>query len=275
MNKAFTLIELLVVIAVIGILSTAVLVYLGGTQEKAVVAQSLKFSESVYHTLGFDLAGKWDFDNSATDTSGYGRNLTLYNGAAYSTTTPQSVVGSGSGKYSLSLDGSNDYASVPDAANLTLGNAVTVEAWVNFRAISNHVSDQHRIAYKFAYPTAGWYLYYHENGYFNFSTYDGSSHEALYYLVPKLNTWYHVVGVSNGTSNIIYVNGAKGNTVPSGTLTNSVNGLYVGGYGDSNYSLNGLVDDLRVYNYALSFSEIKKHYAQKSLKYSGVLGIDF
>jgi prepilin-type N-terminal cleavage/methylation domain-containing protein len=103
MRRGFTLIELLVVIAVIGILSTAVLVYLGDTQDKARVAKSFQFSSSIEHSLGSNLVGRWDFDNSATDTSGYSNHGTV-SGAVYATDTPQFVVGSGTGKYSLYFD---------------------------------------------------------------------------------------------------------------------------------------------------------------------------
>jgi hypothetical protein len=36
----------------------------------------------------------------------------------------------------------------------------------------------------------------------------------------------------------------------------------MGGYGSADFALNGLMDRVRVYNSALSLTEIRKHYAE-------------
>lgn len=71
--------------------------------------------------------------------------------------------------------------------------------------------------------------------------------------------WNHIAYTYNGSEMTIYVNGEKGLSVPlSGTLNHDPSrDLYIGKdpWGSA---LNGVLDDIQVYNYALSDSEIKE-----------------
>src|SRR3989344_4913080 len=134
-EKSFTLIELLVVIAIIGLLSSIVLVSMGGLQGKAKIVKTLQFSQSVSHALGAYAVGVWGFDEgegsgtTALDGSGYGNNGTIV-GAVYTDETPHKAIGRGSGKYALSFDGVDDSVSVPNSSSLNPTSQITIEAWV-------------------------------------------------------------------------------------------------------------------------------------------------
>jgi prepilin-type N-terminal cleavage/methylation domain-containing protein len=270
MNKAFTLIELLVVIAVIGILSTAVLVYLGDTQEKARVAHSLQFSQSVYHSLGANLVGKWDFDNSATDTSGYGNDGTVY-GATYSTSTPQSVVGSGTGKYSLSLDGADDYMDAGNGLSLNITNDLTIEAWFNADTIGKFhtlVSKGADLAYNFRIRNTNAIQFYIEQS-------TGDLRAVTTDTMISAGVWYHLVGVAEtGKAMKIYINGILDKTgeIHTDTKTTAAN-LRVGSRSDG-WVLgfaDGLIDDVRIYNTALTALEVQQRYTKEALEHGIVL----
>jgi hypothetical protein len=75
-------------------------------------------------------------------------------------------------------------------------------------------------------------------------------------------TWYHVVGTYDGTNIKMYVNGkledSRATTVTPGTQTSS----FVIGKNAmaSNRYLDGKIDDVRIYNYALSLAQIQKIY---------------
>jgi glucan-binding YG repeat protein len=78
--------------------------------------------------------------------------------------------------------------------------------------------------------------------------------------------WYHVVGVFESGSNIsIYVNGVKENTAATTiTVLNQAPGSWATttiGYENGNrYYLNGVLDNVMIFNRALSASEIQNIY---------------
>ncbi len=63
----------------------------------------------------------------------------------------------------------------------------------------------------------------------------------------------------------MYLDGALINSIASGNTSNMTYPVYIGkGYGDR--SLNGIIDEVRVYNRALSASEIQELYNQGTRK---------
>ena len=73
--------------------------------------------------------------------------------------------------------------------------------------------------------------------------------------------WYHIVGTYNGSTMEMYLNGVKYNSVsyPGSIQYTSVNNLYVGLNGGGTY-FNGRVALTKVYNKALSTSEVLQNY---------------
>ncbi len=79
-------------------------------------------------------------------------------------------------------------------------------------------------------------------------------------LVP--GTWSHVVAVHDGTSDIIYINGVEANTkAVSGTLNATSHPLGLGWNPiDKGNYLNGALDDVIIYNRALSADDVANLY---------------
>ena len=82
--------------------------------------------------------------------------------------------------------------------------------------------------------------------------------------VRSLNVWYHVAGVYNASARTldIYVNGVLNNgtlngTVPASQINSAVNVNIGRRSGGSGYYFNGVIDDVRIYNRALSQTEIQ------------------
>jgi hypothetical protein len=88
---------------------------------------------------------------------------------------------------------------------------------------------------------------------------DCISQDTLY---PK--KWYYVVGTYDGTDMKIYVNGKLSNTVnsPGGYVYPKINASVASQTMDGviGYRLNGMLDELSIYNYPLSSDTILKNY---------------
>jgi predicted GH43/DUF377 family glycosyl hydrolase len=98
---------------------------------------------------------------------------------------------------------------------------------------------------------------------FTLSTYGLAGHSAVSFSVPDsaLNSWSHLVGTWDGSNLRIYLNGIlkAGPLSATGTMTASTNPLRIGsGVGTSWF--NGSIDDVRIYNRALSSDEISRQY---------------
>jgi len=79
-----------------------------------------------------------------------------------------------------------------------------------------------------------------------------------------INTWVYICGVvSNGTYNI-YVNGSLENTINDGTTLSSVFNMYLMHDVSWNTFCHGMIDDVRIYNRALSSSDIAQIYASEA-----------
>ena len=69
--------------------------------------------------------------------------------------------------------------------------------------------------------------------------------------------WYYIACTWDGTTQVIYINGLSDNS-QSQAYSGGWGGTYIGGVsGTPSYSFNGVIDDVRVYNRALSQGEIQ------------------
>jgi glucose/arabinose dehydrogenase len=182
------------------------------------------------------------------DTSGSGNNGTL-SGATW-------VVG---GRYggALSFDGLNDWVTVPDAASLDLRTGMTVEAWVKPSSLAN---TWRTVAVK---ETSGGLVYSlfanssanRPNGHVIAG---GTYREVVGGAQIALNAWTHLAITYDGANVRLYVNGTQAGTLAAtGTMATSGMPFRIGGNSVWNEWFKGLIDELRVYNRALSASEIQ------------------
>ena len=181
--------------------------------------------------------------STVTDSSGKGNTGTISN----ATRTL--------GKYgnALSFNGTNALVNVVDSTSLHLTNAMTLEAWVNPTTASPVWRD---VIYK------GDDSYYLEGTSMNGGSPAGGtvgSANPVYGTSPlPINTWSHLALTYDGTALRLYVNGTlAGSLSYTGGLTTSANPLQIGG--DSIYGqfFSGLIDEVRVYNIALTPAQIQ------------------
>ncbi len=260
-SRSFTLIELLVVISIIGLLSSIVLVSMKGTRGKARIAKGLEFSQSVNNALGADAVGIWRFEegvgSTVYDYSGYGNNGTLQN----FNFTPSSGWTTGIIGNALSFDGVDDYVDAGSGASTNfVTDDFTIELWIKTTYSANQTLVQRGAKQVRGYTLMAdpyVHLLTHQAGTY---TYVRSRHTA------NTGEWQHWVAVKVGTTAKLYLNGVE--DLPYTSLSDPMNNpvsapsdsLKIGS-GSWGYA-NGLIDEVRIYNQALSAFEIQKHYAE-------------
>ncbi|ABQ24786.1 Fibronectin, type III domain protein [Geotalea uraniireducens Rf4] len=231
-------------------------------------------ASNVNNIFGSGLVGYWPFNESAgipaaiADLSGRGNNAAL-NGFI----SPYGVVSAGKYGNGLSLDGSNDYLTVPDTtgSSLDITGSITVEMWYKYEQSQPWA----RIISK---PTAGgpqpWDLYaiaLNDNGnrqkpYFVISstnTWNNLPTDNYVVMGPELvvGNWYHLVGRYNratGRVSIIVDGIEYGATVTPITLAVSNDPLTMGTRGVYGGNAKGGVDEVRIYSRALTDEEIAR-----------------
>jgi hypothetical protein len=169
-----------------------------------------------------------------------------------------------SGKYgnALSFDGASSYVDLGDPTALQLTGSMTLEGWVN---AAEDPPDDGDIVAKSDGP--GWQLKTSpDTGVHTFGTkmtsMSGAGAWRYSTTVRALDTWYHVASVYDAAAGTltIYVNGVADNgtlrgTVPPSEINRSV-AASIGRRSDGFY-FNGIIDEIRIYNRALSAAEIR------------------
>jgi prepilin-type N-terminal cleavage/methylation domain-containing protein len=264
-KKGFTLIELLVVISIISLLSSIVLSALNNSREKARLAAGKQFDANINHSAGDMLVGEWNFDEgsltTARDLSGNGNDATLRNSVNLSSNTP-----TGTG-YSLSFNGNNNYADVPDTSSLDFSGDITISVWINpdtigggtWRSILGKRGSGTN--YEMTLNATGGNLLWYNGTIYNSS------------FIPPLNKWTHVAGVISGTTLTLYADGKAvssftGVSPVVGLLSNTFAIARSGNVNGQNFS--GLIDSVRIYSKSLVARDIEHLYAEGLKAHSNI-----
>jgi hypothetical protein len=189
---------------------------------------------------------------TALDTTGNGWNGTLVGGASH--------VAGKSGN-AVDLSGSSQYVALPSGA-VSNYDKITMAAWVNLDTASNfsRIFDfgSGTSKYMFLTPQNG------ANGKIRFAvTTNSYSGEQFIDGTSALPTggWHHVAVTLNGSTGILYVDGVQVGSNSGMTIKPSDLGVTTQNWiGRSQYAgdpyLDGRVDDFRIYNRALTASEV-------------------
>ena len=242
---------------------------------------------TTYNNTGLTASTPYSYRVRATD----GPNFSGYSGTASATTQASSTVvglvaaygfieGSGSttadasgssntgtisgatwttsGRYgnALSFNGTSSRVNINDANSLDLRTGMTLEAWV--------------------YPTSltGWrtVMLKEISGDLSYGIYasDDASRPAVYINIGgselsvqgtasiSLNTWTHLAGTYDGAMLRLFVNGSQvGTRATTGSIGVSTNPLRIGGNAIWGEYFSGRIDEVRIYNRALTPTEIQ------------------
>jgi hypothetical protein len=223
--------------------------------------------------------GEWKLDENtgttAYDTSGYDNDGSLGDGtASYRPIWSQGKLGS-----SLKFDGVDDrvYVANPGNQSLEPPNSMTIEAWVYPTLLPQTKGADILVVKKNSSsgPTLSWDLYLDYSGsgtsansvVFDWANSAGTNYASYSYYTSgtqiQLNQWQHIVGVRNGSTLKIYINGVESTAHADSpgaadTIYDSDEELRIGRLSGNEFQ--GYIDDIKLYDYARTPAQIAWDY---------------
>ncbi len=202
--------------------------------------------------------------NTWYDLSGTGKTVTLYNTPTYTSNN----LGA------LDFDaGSSEYGAFTSPGNLS---TFTVEAWIKVNTTPSAGTVQAILTQSF--PGLNTRINYSLgfNGTNGTGSYDGKINGGFYNgtwrltagFTPDVGVWYHTAVTYNGTTIIQYLNGSQQSTLSyAATPTGSGSSSYIMRRWDDANFLDGVLPQLRLYDRALSSTEIVQNYNATKKRY--------
>ncbi len=186
---------------------------------------------------------------TAVDSSGNTNTGTLQNAAW----TTAGRYGSG-----FSFNGADSWITIADAPSLDLSTGMTLEAWV----YPTSLSGWRTVILKEIPGGLAYGLYAHDNApnpasYVHLTGATLGDGLAGPTQLP-LNTWTHLAATYDGSTQRLYVDGVQVASEPlGGSMVSSSDVLRIGGNSVWGEHFSGVIDEVRVYNRALTAAEIQ------------------
>ncbi len=225
--------------------------------------------EDTTAVLADTLVAYYPFSGSAMDSSGFGNN-----GEVFGATLTEDRFGNPNSAYAF--DGSNDFIEISD--NMVFNSqSKTIEFWFKKDINSTSSSDVEGIIWKalntgtdrvFSYTVTN------KNSPYDFYSNSGNQTDLLVRAVTEQSIypgrWYQGVGVIDSSVVKLYLNGVLvDSVVHNGGIVNNSAPIVIGktqgfvpGFAGGTRHFEGAIDDVQIYNYALSDSAIHKNYTR-------------
>jgi hypothetical protein len=216
-------------------------------------------------STGDEIIGWWALDDgtgsTAADSTAYGNDGTLVGSPAWTNDAERS--------WCLDFSGDDNYVTIPNESFFDIIGDITVMAWMkddytDWRNLSTIIA-------KGMDSSGGWALQKarRDNAMSFYVDVTGMPWDGIKAGVGIFdNQWHHVAGVYDGSNAYIYIDGGlDSNSVAcSGSMATNDWDVYIGENsqsldgGSNGREWDGLLSDVRVYNYALTQSEVNDIY---------------
>ncbi len=158
------------------------------------------------------------------------------------------------------FDGSTSFVQAPRDSSFVMGSELTVDLW--FRR-DGATSDWELLLHKSITSNIGYGVALYDTGIYFLLTNTGGTSGYVGTFGVTDGDWHHVVAVYDGSTMDLYVDGVlEDSTSFTGTLYDDGTRLYLGALYGSYYHLDGDLDSVRIYDEALSSSEISALYTE-------------
>jgi len=206
------------------------------------------------------LAGYWPlnegtssiaYDDSGNNATGSWQGSQIGTNGYYTTNAK-------TGSYAGGFDGLTTYISIPQSPSLNIQGSLTISAWIY---PTSWLSGYEGIVSRWG--SAQYLFEIWSNETMSFYLYGGGSQIGTYTTaVMPVNQWVNVVGVYNQNSMQLYYNGVQnGSPVAfSQGLPSTSQATIIGYGGGTNQKFPGYINDVRIYNRALSSAQIAAMY---------------
>ncbi|MBI3852696.1 MAG: DUF1565 domain-containing protein [Verrucomicrobia bacterium] len=210
-------------------------------------------------SFGGSLIGWWPGEGNANDNAGTNHG-TLRNGTTFA---------AGAVDQAFSFDGVDDFVEIPDSPLWDFGtNGFSIAMWLNFRTVKSTVimgqsvgeGNQNKWLIEYD-PAPGPGLHF----YINRDTFVEGISTVQTDFMPVAGQWYHIVVTRNGIAYNLFIDGAIAATGnDSNSIPNPNSLLYIGqaefAPGESAQYMDGLIDEVSIYNRVLPPQEVSLLY---------------
>jgi hypothetical protein len=217
-------------------------------------------------SLGVGLVGYWAFDEGSgtvtADASGNEIAGTLLGGPSWSRDCAPAKLASGGGAC-LHFDGSTQSVQLADVPLANFSGPIAIAAWIKTDAskTSGGTLPYLRDIVAHGYttdPNAEVDLRLQDNAY-EAGSFDGQDHQVVSDTgAADVGAWVHIVGVFDGNAWLLYRNGRLEASQSNATGAIEVGAPWSIGAANSGHGryFNGSIDEVRLYNRALSAAEV-------------------
>jgi len=192
-----------------------------------------------------------------TDTN----KIIVWDGSAW-TEIVSDTAPSLSNTYSVDFDGTNDNVAISYDSSLDITGALSITAWVKFDSLSGFPMIYAIGDYFDGYAGNGGHQFYSSSNKVAFFDTGTGGAPSFSSTTLSTGTWYHLAVTRSASRGItFYVNGSSAGTdTRTGSPSTGTLDIKIGSdAGPSNY-LNGLIDEVAVFNSVLSASDITSIY---------------